>query len=133
MRALRHLASAALILAAALLAAMGIMLVAAALGDDPPEAGPALVAAIGGLFLAIASVLGWGAWVAQLSGSRAQLLLLTVVAAFFALLPINALIGPVGIALNVLCGIVAGVALLAFLTRGRRTEKGVRIYGGGRT
>jgi peptidoglycan/LPS O-acetylase OafA/YrhL len=117
MRALRHLASAVLAIAAVLLAATGVMFVLRALGGHPPEAGPTFIAVIGALFLAIAAVLGWGAWTAQRSGSRAQLLLLALVAASFALIPINSLIGPFGYALNALCGAVAGVALLALLMR----------------
>ena len=117
MRAFRHFASAALGIAAALLAATGFMFVLRALGDHPPEAGPAFVATIGALFLAIAAVLGWGAWTAQRSGSRAQLLLLALVAACFAVIPVNSLVGPFGYALNALCGAVAGATLLALLMR----------------
>ena len=125
MRALRHIASALLILGAALLAAAGILLVEAAF-NDPPEAGSGYVGGIGVLLLAFAVVLGWAAWTAHRSGSRAQLLLLALIAALFALVPINSLIGPPAVALNVLCGVVAGVALLAFLKQGHHTKEEAR-------
>jgi hypothetical protein len=121
-RVLRHIASALLILGAALLAVVGALLVGRAF-NDPPEAGPGYVGGIGVLLLAFAGVIGWAAWAAHRSGSRAQLLLLALVAALFALVPTNSLIGPPALALNVLCGVVAGVALLAFLRGEHHTKE----------
>jgi hypothetical protein len=121
MPALRRIASALLILAAVLLGAVGVMFVAAAL-TLPSDTEPLYLAGIGAIALAVAAVLGWAARAAHRPISRNQLLLLALVAWVFTFVPATLLVGSsAGVVLNVLLGIVAGVALLAFLRRGHRT------------
>jgi hypothetical protein len=121
MRALRLLTAVLLGLAALLSATMGVVLVLAAISGSS-DTQPGVLIGAGSLFLAIALVVAWGARVAFQSGTRTHLLLLVAVGAFFALFPINSLVGWPGYVFNVICGAVAAGALIA-LVFGRATHK----------